>query len=51
MRDKFAKYIKSLQNNIVTALEQLDPNASLFLRDRWERPEGGYGISSVFSVP
>ena len=51
MRDKFAEYIKSLQNNIVTALEQLDPNAPLFLRDRWERPEGGYGISSVFSVP
>lgn len=51
MREKFEKYIRGLQDTIITALEELDPNAPPFLRDRWDRPEGGYGISSVFSVP
>ena len=51
MREKFEKYIRGLQDTIVIALEELDPNAPSFLRDRWDRPEGGYGISSVFSVP
>jgi coproporphyrinogen III oxidase len=51
MREKFEKYILGLQDTIITDLEQLDPNAPPFFRDRWDRPEGGYGISSVFSVP
>ncbi|KAI0299603.1 coproporphyrinogen III oxidase [Russula brevipes] len=51
MRNVFAEYAENLQNKIVTALETLDPSAPPFLRDRWERPEGGYGISSVFSTP
>ncbi|PRC92822.1 oxygen-dependent coproporphyrinogen oxidase [Solimicrobium silvestre] len=38
-------FFLSLQNNIVTALEQLDGLA--FLTDSWERPEGGGGISRV----
>ena len=51
MRTEFAKYIDSLQNTIVTAFETLDPDAPPFLRDRWDRPEGGYGLSCVFSTP
>ena len=51
MREKFEEYIKGLQDTIITAVEQIDPNAPPFLRDHWDRPEGGYGISSVFSVP
>jgi len=51
MRDRFADYVKGLQDTIIVALEQLDPNAPPFVRDRWDRSEGGYGISSVFSVP
>ena len=51
MREQFEHYIKGLQDTIVVALEKLDPNAPPFLRDHWNRPEGGYGISSVFSVP
>jgi coproporphyrinogen III oxidase len=50
-RDRFALYIQSLQNTIVNNLEQLDPTAPLFFRDRWERSQGGYGISAVFSTP
>jgi coproporphyrinogen III oxidase len=38
-------YFLQLQTNIVTTLEQLD--GQLFLTDRWERPEGGGGISCV----
>jgi coproporphyrinogen III oxidase len=51
LRDRFPEYVETLQDKIVTALEQLDPDAPHFLRDRWERPQGGYGISSVFSTP
>ncbi len=52
MQKAFEEYILQLQHKIVTALENLDPNAPLFFRDRWNRPEqGGYGISSVFSTP
>ncbi|KAI0054049.1 coproporphyrinogen III oxidase [Auriscalpium vulgare] len=51
LRDKFAEYITDLQDKIVSALEELDPNAPRFLRDQWERELGGYGISCVFSVP
>ncbi|KAH9968353.1 coproporphyrinogen III oxidase [Lactifluus volemus] len=51
LRDRFPEYVETLQDKIVTALEEIDPDAPHFLRDRWERPQGGYGISSVFSTP
>lgn len=38
-------YLLGLQERIVAALEQADGNA--FLRDAWERPEGGGGISRL----
>ncbi|MES2932411.1 MAG: oxygen-dependent coproporphyrinogen oxidase [Pseudomonadota bacterium] len=38
-------YLLSLQENIITALEAAD--GMPFLRDAWERPEGGGGISRV----
>jgi len=51
MQDTFEAYIVELQEKIVTAFEKLDPNAPPFVRDRWDRPQGGYGISTVFSTP
>ncbi|KAI9507770.1 coproporphyrinogen III oxidase [Russula earlei] len=51
MRNVFAEHVENLQNTIVTAFEKLDPNAPPFLRDRWERQGGGYGISCIFSTP
>eukprot|EP01032_Pedospumella_encystans_P024672 gene24672-27894_t len=38
-------YLLDLQNRIVQALEQLD--GMPFLRDAWDRPEGGGGISRL----
>lgn len=38
-------YLLSLQENIVTQLETLDGKA--FLKDSWQRPEGGGGISRL----
>ena len=38
-------YLLDLQNRIVTKMESLDGGA--FLRDEWERPEGGGGISRI----
>ncbi|GGY73755.1 oxygen-dependent coproporphyrinogen oxidase [Pseudoduganella plicata] len=38
-------YLLDLQERIVAALEAADGNA--FLRDAWERPEGGGGISRL----
>ena len=38
-------YLLDLQERIVTALEQAD--GSPFLRDAWQRPEGGGGISRL----
>lgn len=51
MRERMTEYIESLQDHIVSSLETLDPNAPRFIRDKWQRPEGGYGISSIFQVP
>jgi coproporphyrinogen III oxidase len=48
MRERFEVYILSLQDKIVTALEDLDPNAPKFKRDSWLRPQGGKGQSCVF---
>ena len=38
-------YLLDLQNRIVTKMESLD--GGVFLRDEWERPEGGGGISRI----
>ncbi|GAW01494.1 coproporphyrinogen iii oxidase [Lentinula edodes] len=51
MRGKMESWIRSLQEDIVQALEKLDPNAPKFQRDSWVRPEGGMGQSCVFAAP
>jgi coproporphyrinogen III oxidase len=51
MQKAFEEYVLELQEKIVTTFENLDPSAPPFFRDRWDRPQGGYGISSVFSTP
>jgi coproporphyrinogen III oxidase len=38
-------YLQDLQTRIVAALEAVDGNA--FITDRWQRPEGGGGISRI----
>jgi coproporphyrinogen III oxidase len=38
-------YLLSLQHSIIERFEHLD--GELFLRDQWERPEGGGGISRI----
>lgn len=50
-RDQVAEYVTSLQNRIVTGLEQLDATAPKFKRDSWTREEGGKGLSCVFAIP
>ena len=49
MRQKVENFIDGLQDDIVTALEQLDPNAPRFKRDAWIRASGGRGLSCVFA--
>ncbi|HEY4317032.1 MAG TPA: oxygen-dependent coproporphyrinogen oxidase [Herbaspirillum sp.] len=39
------QYLRNLQQNIVAALERIDGKS--FQEDRWERPEGGGGISRI----
>ncbi|TDL19660.1 coproporphyrinogen III oxidase [Rickenella mellea] len=51
MREQVTDYILSLQDEIVTALEKLDPSAPPFKRDSWTRAQGGQGQSCVFAVP
>lgn len=51
MRQQIEEYISSLQETIVSAFEELDPNAPSFIRDAWQRPQGGRGLSCVFSAP
>ncbi|KAJ3818241.1 coproporphyrinogen III oxidase [Lentinula raphanica] len=51
MRSRMETWIRSLQDEIVQALENLDPDAPKFQRDSWIRPEGGMGQSCVFAVP
>lgn len=51
MRQRMEKFIDDLQNDIVTALEELDPIAPKFKRDSWVRAQGGRGLSCVFSCP
>ena len=52
MRTRVEDYIRQLQDQIVSSLEALDPNAPAFKRDGWLRPDnGGSGLSCVFAVP
>ncbi|CAL1713744.1 unnamed protein product [Somion occarium] len=51
MRQQVEEYIVELQDNIVSALEKLDPNAPAFKRDSWIRAQGGRGLSCVFALP
>ncbi len=44
-RDAVKTYLTDLQERIVTLLEQTDGDT--FLRDAWQRPEGGEGFSCV----
>jgi coproporphyrinogen III oxidase len=48
IKESFSNYIISLQNTICNALEKIDGNAR-FIEDKWERPEGGGGVSRVIS--
>lgn len=45
MRMRMEQFIKQQQERIVSELEQLDGNR--FRTDRWERPDGGGGVSCV----
>jgi coproporphyrinogen III oxidase len=51
MRQQVEEYVHALQDKIVSALEDLDPDAPKFRRDPWTRPQGGSGRSCVFSIP
>jgi len=44
-RDTVKAYLTDLQERIVNVLEQTDGHT--FLRDAWQRPEGGEGLSCV----
>jgi len=46
MKEQFVTYIRTLQDTITSALENLDGVAT-FKEDVWKRPEGGGGISRV----
>jgi coproporphyrinogen III oxidase len=48
IKETFTKHIHALQDEICTALEQVDGKAK-FVEDHWERPGGGGGRSRVFA--
>ena len=48
IKENWITHIQNLQNTICEALEQMDGKAS-FAEDKWERAEGGGGISRVIS--
>jgi coproporphyrinogen III oxidase len=50
VRERVTEYITRLQENIVLALERLDPLAPAFKRESWVRPEGGSGKSYTFTT-
>lgn len=51
MRKQVEEYVLSLQDQIVSAFEALDPAAPAFKRDSWLRAQGGTGQSCVFACP
>ncbi len=48
MKEEFTEFIRSLQDEICKALEEIDGKAR-FVEDHWERPGGGGGRSRVIS--
>jgi len=46
VKDKFFKYIHTLQDQITAGLEKIDGKAT-FQEDQWDRPEGGGGRTRV----
>lgn len=46
MKDKFTRFIHSLQDEICAAVEKADGEAK-FMEDQWERPGGGGGRTRV----
>ena len=46
MKEKFVRYIRTLQNTITAELEKVDGSAQ-FEEDLWTRPEGGGGRTRV----
>lgn len=46
MREKFSNWIKEIQNIITARVESIDGKEK-FLEDRWQRPDGGGGITRV----
>lgn len=46
MKEQFQNYIQNLQNEICSALEEVDGKAK-FQEDLWDRPEGGGGRTRV----
>jgi len=46
MKEQFVAYIRGLQNDICSALEEMD-GTSKFSEDVWKRPEGGGGKSRI----
>lgn len=47
IRHKMSSYVKQLQGSIVARLDELDGGTHNFRVDRWQRKEGGEGISCV----
>lgn len=48
MRERAVRFVHRLQDEICAALENIDGGAT-FREDRWERPEGGGGITRVIA--
>jgi coproporphyrinogen III oxidase len=48
IKNNFLQYILELQNQICKALEDIDGTGK-FVVDKWERPEGGGGISRIIT--
>ncbi len=48
IKDEFSAWLRNLQDTICNGLEQVDGKAK-FIEDRWDRPEGGGGITRVIS--
>ena len=47
MRTQMVEYVHKLQDEICSAISQIDNN--LYREDEWEREEGGGGRSRVFA--
>ncbi|MBT5976112.1 MAG: coproporphyrinogen III oxidase, partial [Flavobacteriales bacterium] len=45
-REEITDWFRELQSNIITALEEQDGSGK-FIRDEWERPGGGGGLTCV----